>query len=233
MRYVQRRDTLARGAALDGAGKRAAFALFYGPLHLRVVEEIARSLGAPAPPRLVDLGCGTGAASAGWRAAGGAAGDVERAGGAAGSASGRATIEGVDVNAWALAEARRTWDAFGLEGRTRRGDLARARPSPAGGAGALAAWAINELDDARREAMLAKLVAFARHGGAVLVVEPVARRAAPWWDDWVRAFRPLGGADDERAVEPALPDAWWELDRAARLDHRRVKARALWCAGNG
>ncbi|HEX2341333.1 MAG TPA: hypothetical protein VHI98_12715, partial [Vicinamibacterales bacterium] len=31
--YVQRRAALATGAALDGAGKRAAFALFYGPLH--------------------------------------------------------------------------------------------------------------------------------------------------------------------------------------------------------
>ena len=29
-----------RGLALDSAGKRAAFALFYGPLHFLVVQEI-------------------------------------------------------------------------------------------------------------------------------------------------------------------------------------------------
>ncbi|MBA3888795.1 MAG: hypothetical protein H0X67_24180, partial [Acidobacteria bacterium] len=30
--YVERRSKLARGGALDSAGKRAAFALFYAPL---------------------------------------------------------------------------------------------------------------------------------------------------------------------------------------------------------
>jgi hypothetical protein len=30
--YVERRQRLGRGAALNSAGKRAAFALFYGPL---------------------------------------------------------------------------------------------------------------------------------------------------------------------------------------------------------
>ncbi|HMC56134.1 MAG TPA: hypothetical protein VKH19_13220, partial [Gemmatimonadaceae bacterium] len=35
--YVERRQKLAGGAALSGAGKRAAFALFYGPLHHMLV----------------------------------------------------------------------------------------------------------------------------------------------------------------------------------------------------
>src|SRR5260221_11312791 len=66
--YVERRGRLAAGAALDGAGKRAAFALFYGPLHYLLVREIVGRLpGADrAVPRLVDLGCGTGAAGAAW-----------------------------------------------------------------------------------------------------------------------------------------------------------------------
>src|ERR1700694_5798767 len=62
--YVERRQKLAEGAALSGAGKRAAFALFYGPLHHLLVQHIAQSLpGAGAPiPALLDLGCGPGAA---------------------------------------------------------------------------------------------------------------------------------------------------------------------------
>src|SRR5437773_8638199 len=64
--YVERRRTLAEGSALSGAGKRAAFALFYGPLHYLLVREIAGALGPhPADAKtLVDLGCGTGAAGA-------------------------------------------------------------------------------------------------------------------------------------------------------------------------
>src|SRR5438552_18140343 len=66
--YVERRSRLAAGAALDGAGKRAAFALFYGPLHYLLVREILRALPrmARSLPRFVDLGCGTGAAGAAW-----------------------------------------------------------------------------------------------------------------------------------------------------------------------
>ena len=60
--YVERRSRIGEGAALSGAGKRAAFALFYGPLHALLVRQIALQL--PAKDRrarlLVDLGCGTG-----------------------------------------------------------------------------------------------------------------------------------------------------------------------------
>src|SRR5499425_3190587 len=42
--YVERRQRLAAGAALSGAGKRAAFALFYGPLHFLIVREIVSGL---------------------------------------------------------------------------------------------------------------------------------------------------------------------------------------------
>src|SRR5260221_5342592 len=64
--YVERRSRLASGGALDGAGKRAAFALFYGPMHFAVTRDIVRALHAtrPAPKEIVDLGCGTGAAGA-------------------------------------------------------------------------------------------------------------------------------------------------------------------------
>ena len=60
--YVERRGRIGAGAAFDGAGKRAAFALFFGPLHFLVVREVVEAVGAAAPPlaRVLDLGCGTG-----------------------------------------------------------------------------------------------------------------------------------------------------------------------------
>jgi len=48
--YVERRDRLVAGRALEGAGKRAAFAMFYGPLHFLIVREIVRALQAVDPP---------------------------------------------------------------------------------------------------------------------------------------------------------------------------------------
>src|SRR5262252_2358820 len=69
--YVERRRTLGEGAALAGAGKRAAFALFYGPLHFLLVSHIVRSLpdAVDGVSTLVDLGCGTGASGAAWASA--------------------------------------------------------------------------------------------------------------------------------------------------------------------
>ena len=70
--YVERRAGLNRGSALSGAGKRAAFALFYAPLHFLTVREVARALvGEPgqrtiSSRQVLDLGCGTGAAGAAW-----------------------------------------------------------------------------------------------------------------------------------------------------------------------
>src|SRR6266516_3314530 len=69
--YVERRAKLAGGAALSGTGKRAAFALFYGPLHYLLVRHIVLALPSAAAggATLVDLGCGTGASGAAWASA--------------------------------------------------------------------------------------------------------------------------------------------------------------------
>src|SRR5688572_7522292 len=65
--YVERRSRLAEGGALDGAGKRAAFALFYAPLHFLATAHVLRELGDAGGVReIIDLGCGTGAAGAAW-----------------------------------------------------------------------------------------------------------------------------------------------------------------------
>ena len=100
--YVERRHAIARGAALSGAGKRAAFALFYGPLHFLLVQHIVQHIvGAPpdaadSPRTLIDLGCGTGAAGAAW-------------------ASAYRTpprVIGIDRHPWAVREATRTYRDF-------------------------------------------------------------------------------------------------------------------------
>ena len=89
--YVERRGRLGAGAALDSAGKRAAFALFYGPLHFLLIRAIVREVNAGAkPPRvIVDLGCGTGVAAAAWAL----------------ECAPKPAIEGVDVSGWAAGEA--------------------------------------------------------------------------------------------------------------------------------
>jgi SAM-dependent methyltransferase len=211
--YVERRATLGEGAALAGAGKRAAFALFYGPLHHLLIREIVQALpGATAPAAtLIDLGCGTGSAGAAWARA----------------CASPPRVVGIDRHPWALAEAAWTYRQFGLAARTRQGDLAAvAFPKPP--AFVLAAFAVNELPDAARDALLARLVERAAGGDRVLVVEPVARFVARWWNGWRDAFIAVGGRADEWRFRLALPPIVAKLDRAAGLDHRELTGRSLW-----
>jgi len=247
--YVERRQRLAEGAALAGAGKRAAFALFYGPLHYLLIREIVRALpGASGPgleralpaarrlepdvdsftrsnaglqvrqtgdvPTLVDLGCGTGAAGAGW-------------------AAGWDTpppIIGIDRHPWALAEAAQTYRAFGFSGRTRHGDIAAAQ-LPKSPAAILGAFAVNELAAGARDLLLPRLLARAKGGDRVLIVEPIAGFVAPWWKDWRQAFAAAGGRQDEWRFQVELPAIVAKLDRAAGLNHRELKGRSLFLPG--
>lgn len=212
--YVERRERLG-AAVFDGAGKRAAFALFYAPLHFLAVRLVVRGLGAAVPPleRVVDLGCGT--------AAGGVAWAVE---------AGAARVDGWERNGWAAAEARRTLAAFSRAGRIRTGDLARAG-LPGAGAGILLAFTVNELPDEARGALRQRLLDAASRGARVLVVEPIATRVSPWWDVWRGAFEEAGGRADEWKEAAALPPVLRLLDRASGLDHRTLSARSLWLAG--
>ena len=212
--YVERRGRIGSGAALDGAGKRAAFALYLGPMHFLTVREVVRALRAaePAPDRIADIGCGTGAAGAAWAL----------------EARPHPFVEGVDRSGWAADEARWTLRTLGLRGRAQAGDLGRT-PLPSGrGAAIVAAFTVNELDEPTRERLLARLVEAARSGARVLVVEPIARRIAPWWREWAAALAGAGGRDDEWRFPAALPETLARLDRAAGLDHRELVARSLW-----
>jgi hypothetical protein len=211
--YVERRERIGEGTALSGAGKRAAFALFYGPLHYLLVRAIVDELpGAGAVrPMLVDLGCGTGAASAAW------AGMAH--------AAPPATI-GIDRHRWALDEAAKTFREFDLPLRTRLGDIAAA-DLPKGRASFLAAFALNELPDAGREGLLKRLLDRASGGDQVLIVEPLAGAAAPWWKKWASAFESAGGRADEWRFRIELPPIVLKLDRAAGLHHNEITGRSL------
>jgi trans-aconitate methyltransferase len=211
---VERRAGLPKGQALAGAGKRAAFALFYAPLHFLTVQAIAGALLGDArrpasPPRpVVDLGCGTGAAGAAWATA----------------TSGR--ILAYDLNPWSVQEAAWTYRVLGIDGRARRLpiDLVRWPSQPSD---LLAAFVVNELPVPARDTLLLRLLDAVRQGHRVLVVEPIARRVAPWFSAWQAAFEAVGGSAADRRFRADLPPLVRRLDRAAGLDHRELTARTL------
>jgi hypothetical protein len=124
-----------------------------------------------------------------------------------------------------LAEAARTYRAFGLTARTLRVDVAIARLPPAA---ILAAFTVNELTDAARDALLPRLLGRGADGDPVLIVEPIAGFVAPWWSRWREAFVAAGGRDDEWRIRVELPPIVAKLDRAAGLHHREITARSLW-----
>jgi len=233
--YVERRDRLREGAALAGAGKRAAFALFYGPLHYLLIREIVRAIpgavggperpaphaagserraGGPAlsgPALLIDLGCGTGSAGAAWAEA----------------CAPHPQVIGVDRHPWALAEAADTYREFGLRARTIRGDAATFA-FPKSRAMILAAFLVNELNDDERDTLLQRMLGRVAAGDNVLVVEPLARSVARWWGSWARAFGSVGGRADEWRFRVELPAIVAKLDRAAGLNHRELTGRSLY-----
>ena len=211
--YVERREKLAEGAALSGTGKRAAFALFYGPLHYLLLSHIVEQLpGATANVQaLLDLGCGTGAAGAAWAAA----------------CAMPPRVTGIDRHPWAIGEAAATYRAFGLPAKVRQGDIAGVT-LPRGPVSILAAFTMNELADPERDALLARLVERASQGDRVLIVEPLAGFVARWWGRWRTTFEAAGGRADEWRLRTELPPIVAKLDRAAGLNHREITGRSLW-----
>jgi len=221
-RYVERRGGLPDRSPLDSAGKRAAFAAFYAPLHFFTVRELARRLAAgggtaAGDERIVDLGCGTGAAGAAW----------------AGELAGRPRLVGVDRHPWVLPEAAWNWRQLGLDGTTRRGDLVAA-------AAALAApnraqttivlgWCVNELDAPGRTRLLAAVRTACARGARIVVVEPLARAVSPWWDEWVRTLRTVDPSTTagEWTFDAGLPPALERLNEAAGFSRRALAARVL------
>jgi len=210
--YVERRNRIGQGSALDGAGKRAAFAFYFSPLHFLLVREIVRSLNAATASvrQILDLGCGTGVAGAAWAL----------------EMNPTPRIIGVDRNAWAIAEAKWNCARLHLNATFRIKDVESVRiPS---GSGVVAAFALNELSESARQKTMTKILEANQHGSPVLIVEPIARRIASWWPQWKDAFTAKGGREDEWRLPVDLPSPLALMDKATRLNHRELTGRSLW-----
>jgi SAM-dependent methyltransferase len=215
--YVERRsgaDLATR--SLDGDGKRAAFALFYAPLHFLTLFHALRGRDLGAVARVVDAGCGTGASGAATALA-----IAERTGAPA------PQIVGVDRSGFALEEARRTAAELGLRGAWKRGALPLALPALRGGDLGCLGGCANELPEAARDSLFVGLVTAVERGAGLVVAEPLAAGVTPWWRDWVAAFAEHGGASFEARARLALPAFVKQLDKAAGLDHQEIGARVL------
>jgi hypothetical protein len=211
--YVERRARLAQGGALASAGKRAAFALFYGPMHFLVTREILHVLPGSSDrvQEVQDVGCGTGAVGAAWA--------LE---------SGAASIRGNDSSPWAVEEANWTYRVLGLSGRATVRDIGRSTLATGEGTATILAYVVNELAEPSRTKLLDQVLTGRRDRGRVLVIEPIARRAMPWWPTWERAFLSAGGRADEWRFPRSLPPRQLALARAAGLDPRELTARSLY-----
>jgi hypothetical protein len=215
--YVERRGKLATGAPLETAGKRAAFALYYGEVHFVITSEIVRTIRSNGIETIHDFGCGTGVGSAAWAL----------------RAAGPPAISAIDRSGWAVDEANWLYRRFDLRGRARRGDLSRAalprRPFFKGDA-LLFAYSLNELAETARSEVLSSVTDGVRQGAALLVIEPIGRRLGneSWWEAWRRALEPMGVNEQEwRFPGTLLPAATRTLGRAAGLDPGELTARTL------
>ena len=218
-RYVERRHTLTTTSAIDSAGKRAAFATYYAPLHFLTTRLIVQSLGTAATgiDRIVDLGCGTGAAGVAWALE---CGTPTR-------------VDGIDVSSWAIDEASSNYRHWHIAGRARRGDLVRATTALANDRRALArtaillAWAVNELEAPARDTLLRALSRLKHAGARILVIEPIARTISPWWSDWCTELHGAISVSGEWKFETTLPPALAAVDEAAGFGRTHLSARSL------
>jgi hypothetical protein len=210
--YVERREHIDKSTVFEGAGKRAAFAMYFAPLHFLLVREIVRALGARVPGNklLLDLGCGTGIAGAAWTL----------------ECDPQPRVVGLDRNRWALEECRWNYKQLGVSGIAKTTDVATMR-IPADAA-VIAAFTINELDPSSRGRLHGDLIRQADRGAPVLIIEPIARRMNAWWDDWAQQWKARGGREDEWRFPAKMPERLALMDKAAGLDHRELTGRSLW-----
>ena len=213
--YVEKRQTDAR-QVLRSAGKRAAFALFYAPLHFLTVRAIVRKIdaGSECGKKIVDLGCGTGVAGSAWAL----------------EADARPELVGIERHSWAAGETRWTYRKLGVRGTVLSVDL-NSTPLSGRRAGIIAAFTINELESDQRDVLRQRLLAAGERGASVLIIEPIARRLTPWWDDWKTVFESSGGRSDDWRFRAELPPSLRLMDKAAHLDHSELTARSIWLPG--
>lgn len=89
-------------------------------------------------------------------------------------------------------------------------------------------WSVNELATSSRDQLLDILCSDAAFGSSLLVIEPLARGVAPWWDAWARALEPGGAQQNAWHFDAALPPALARVDEAAGFRRDELGARTLW-----
>src|SRR5262245_28708038 len=149
--YVEKREEGGLARALDGRGKRAAFALYYGATHFLAVSALVRDLGLgferPGRATIVDLGCGTGGCGAAW---------------ALGS-SAPTRLRGAARSPFARHQARRTYQTLGLSGETGR-SITETLNRVGQPDGIVLGWTLNELDDVTRAYIRERLLPWTQKG---------------------------------------------------------------------
>jgi hypothetical protein len=93
--------------------------------------------------------------------------------------------------------------------------------------GVVIGWTLNELDDEKRDLIAAKLLPWVARGSRLLVIEPVSKRVAPWWDAWVARFPPARCSVLEKKLRLALPPRVALLARSAGLGAEATVVRVL------
>jgi SAM-dependent methyltransferase len=214
--YVERRhDGPIAPRAIEGVGKRGAFASYYAALHFLTTHHAFAMIGGGdqlgTPTRVIDLGCGTGPTGAAI----------------ATSYPQPPSVTGIDRSGWALEEAEHTWLAFGLKGRAVRQEIPDSVPQVGSGDLLSFGWMISELADDARAALLRRLIRWLRAGAAVMITEPLATGVTPWWPLWSEALAEYGVRADLCKVAIVRPDWIADMDKAARLDHQVIGARVL------
>jgi hypothetical protein len=222
--YIERRSGgRIASRARAGEGKRAALATYYAPLHFLMTHHSLQGLGGSllrGVREIHDLGCGTGAAGAA----------------AAILPSEPPPIRAMDPSPWALGEAALTARAFGLAARTRRAALPAALPHAGANELLVLGWVVNELGPDSRAQLLRGIGSALGRGARLLVLEPLARSAAPWWEAWAERLAVHGIEDRTLRCTLGLPPWIQEMDEACGLDHRELRARVLLgplCNGRG
>lgn len=212
--YVERRKGDLSTRALDGSAKRAALASYYAPLHFlslwHLMGDWQPHFATPVG-RIIDLGCGSGAAGAAL----------------ARVLPNSPPVVGIDRSGFLLREARHTYRSFGVPASTRRGKIPAALPKPRAGDLWLFAFSLNEFSDADREITRDAIIRAIDADVSLFIIEPLAGPTTPWWKTWRDAFTPFSMHCDTWKHPRARPEWIGRLDRAASLDHRVLGARAI------